>query len=57
MIDYCQRERTRAVPVSAIQKAGPGKLRGKAALEAAMRDLAPLTHHCTLGDHLRRDPV
>ena len=42
LIDYCRREGTRAVPVSAIQKAGPGKLRGKAALEAAMRELEDL---------------
>jgi putative DNA primase/helicase len=42
LIDYCRREGTSAVSVSAIQKAGPGRLRSKATLEAAMRELEDL---------------
>jgi putative DNA primase/helicase len=39
---YCRRHQTNAVPVSAIQKGGPGRLRGKAAMEAAVQQLADL---------------
>jgi len=37
--DYCRREGTHSVPVSAIQKSGPGRLRSKATIEPAVREL------------------
>ncbi len=42
LLDYCQREKTETVPMSAAQKAGPSGLRTKAAIEAAVGELAQL---------------
>lgn len=42
LVEVCNRGQTQSVPVSTIQKAGPGRLRGKAALEAAVQQLADL---------------
>ncbi len=42
LIAYCRRERVASVPMSAIQKSGPGRLREKAKLEPALAELADL---------------
>jgi putative DNA primase/helicase len=42
LLAYCRRERVASVPVSAIQKSGPGRLRQKAKLEPALGELAEL---------------
>jgi putative DNA primase/helicase len=42
LLSYCRRERVASVPVSAIQKSGPGRLREKAKLEPALRELTEL---------------
>ena len=42
LIEYCQRERTHMVSVSAVQKSGPGGLRSKATMEIALRELEEL---------------
>jgi len=42
LISYCIREHTQAVPVSAVQKAGPTKLRAKTTMEAAAAELEEL---------------
>jgi putative DNA primase/helicase len=42
LIDYCRRTGTHFVPMSEIQKSGPNGLRIKAAIEAAIVDLAEL---------------
>jgi len=42
LIEYCRRERTHMVPVSAIQKSGPSGLRSKAQMEIAVRELEEL---------------
>jgi len=42
LLGYCRRERVTSVPVSAIQKSGPGRLREKAKLEPALRELEGL---------------
>ena len=42
LLGYCQVRGVSSVPVSAIQKAGPSKLRGKVALESTMAALAEL---------------
>ncbi len=39
LIEYCQRERTRLVPIAKLQQGGPGGLRSKAAIETALREL------------------
>ena len=40
LIDYCRRERTHLVPIAKLQQGGPGRLRSKATIEIAMRELA-----------------
>ncbi len=40
LIDYCRRERTHLVPIAKLQQCGPGRLRSKATIEIAMRELA-----------------
>ena len=42
LLAYCRRERVTRVPVSAIQKSGPGRLREKAKLEPALAELDDL---------------
>jgi putative DNA primase/helicase len=42
LLEYCQRECTHLVPVSAIQKSGPGSLRSKERMEIAVRELEEL---------------
>lgn len=42
LIEYCRREHTHMVPVSAVQKSGPGALRSKATMEPALRELEEL---------------
>jgi hypothetical protein len=42
LLAYCRRDRVTSVPVSAIQKSGPGRLREKAKLEPVLRELADL---------------
>ncbi len=42
LLAYCSRERTHMVPVSAIQKSGPGCLRSKETMEPALRELEEL---------------
>jgi hypothetical protein len=39
LIEYCRREHTHLVPIAKLQQGGPGGLRDKAAIEAAMREL------------------
>ena len=39
LIEYCRRERTHLVPIAKLQQGGPGGLRSKATIEAAMREL------------------
>ena len=39
LIAYCQRERTHLVPIAKLQQGGPGGLRSKATIEAAVREL------------------
>jgi putative DNA primase/helicase len=40
LIAYCQRERTKLVPIAKLQQGGPGGLRSKATIDIAMRELA-----------------
>ncbi len=40
LIDYCRRDRTHLVPIAKLQQGGPGRLRSKATIEIAMRELA-----------------
>lgn len=42
LLTYCQRERTQTVPVSVAQKSGPSGLRGRAAIEHTVSELAKL---------------
>ena len=42
LIEHCRREGTHMVPVSAVQKSGPGGLRSKATMEPALRELEEL---------------
>jgi putative DNA primase/helicase len=42
LLAYCRRERVASIPVSAIQKGGPGRLREKAKLEPALKELTEL---------------
>ncbi|SEN29830.1 putative DNA primase/helicase [Nitrosospira multiformis] len=42
LIDYCRREQTYLVPVAKLQQGGPGGLRSKASIEAALRELEEL---------------
>ena len=42
LLEYCRRERTHIVPTQRVQQYGPAGLRGKAAIEAAIRDLEEL---------------
>jgi putative DNA primase/helicase len=39
LIEYCRRERTAGVSTMRVQQYGPGSLRGKGAIEAAVREL------------------
>jgi putative DNA primase/helicase len=39
LIEYCRRERTHLVPIARLQQGGPGGMRSKASIEAAMREL------------------
>ena len=39
LIEYCKRERTDLVPIAKLQQCGPGVLRSKASIEAALREL------------------
>jgi putative DNA primase/helicase len=42
LIEYCRRERTHIIPIAKLQQGGPGGLRSKATIEAAMRELEEL---------------
>jgi putative DNA primase/helicase len=42
LVDYCRRERTHIVPIKKVQQFGPGGLRDKATIDAAMRELDEL---------------
>ena len=42
LVGYCRREATHMVPMSEVQKSGPNGIRTKAAIEAAILDLAEL---------------
>ena len=42
LLEFCRARNVSAVPVSAVQKAGPRKLRVKAALDAAVKELEAL---------------
>jgi len=42
LLDYCRREKTASVPSRAVQQFGPGGLRDKGAIEAAVRELDEL---------------
>lgn len=39
VIEYCKRERRHFVPIAKLQQGGPGGLRSKATIEAALREL------------------
>ncbi len=39
LIEYCRRKRTNLVPIAKLQQFGPGGLRSKVAIDAAMREL------------------
>ncbi|MGO9663695.1 MAG: DUF3987 domain-containing protein [Polyangia bacterium] len=42
LLEFCRARKVSAVPVSAVQKTGPRKLRAKAALDAAVKELEAL---------------
>ena len=42
LIEHCRRERTHKVPTKKVQQFGPGGLREKAKIEAAVRELEEL---------------
>lgn len=54
LIEYCRRERTNTIPTKTVQQFGPGGLREKAAIDAAIRELEELGRARLAQDGRRR---
>jgi putative DNA primase/helicase len=54
LIEYCKRERTHFVPIAKLQQGGPGGLRSKATIEAALRELEESSRARLVRDGKRR---
>ncbi len=54
LIEYCRRERKNLVPIAKLQQGGPGGLRSKVAIEAAIRELEDASRARLLRDGKRR---
>lgn len=54
LIEYCRRERSNTVPIAKLQQFGPGGLRSKVAIDAAMRELEDASRARLVRDGKRR---